>query len=150
MPKAKSAKSKSRMGQEDIPGVPVVRIGDPEFAHLREVVRYVEQQTRPGEPIFDFSSQPTYYFLANRPNPTRYALAAYAATREMQQEVIDDLERSATQLVIYQSGGYLDRLDQVPFAKRSAVIESYLRERYDKATQIGGTVILLRKVAEDG
>ena len=63
----------------------------------------------------------------------------------MQREVNADLERNETPLVIYQSGGYLDRLDRVPFAKRNAVIRRYLREHYDKATQIGGTVILLRK-----
>jgi hypothetical protein len=122
-----------------------IRIGDSEFAHIREVVGYVQQHARSGQAIFDFSSQPAYYFLADRPNPTRYALAAYAATREMQREVIDDIERSTAPLVIYRSGGYLDNLDGVPFAKRSALIESYLRSRYDKAHQIGGTVILLRK-----
>jgi hypothetical protein len=122
-----------------------IRIGDSEFAQLREVVSYVREQTDRNESIFDFSSQSAYYFLAQRRNPTRYALAAYAATPEMQREVNADLERNATRLVIYRSGGYLDRLDRVPFAKRSAVIKSYLQEHYDKATQIGGTVILLRK-----
>ena len=122
-----------------------VRIGDSEFTQLRQVVAYVRQHSGRDETIFDFSSQAAYYFLAQRRNPTRYALAAYAATPEMQREVNADLERNETPLVIYQSGGYLDRLDRVPFAKRNAVIRRYLREHYDKATQIGGTVILLRK-----
>lgn len=121
-----------------------IRIGDTEFAHLREVVAYLQRHTSAGEAIFDFSNQPAYYFLANRPNPTRYALAAYAATPEMQEEAISDLERSATALVIYRSGDYLDRLDRVPSAKRNALIHGYLRANYSVATQIGKTVILRR------
>ena len=128
----------------DWPRVGPIRIGGEQFLKLREVVSFIEANTQDHETIFDFSSQPTYYFLANRRNPTRFPLTAYASTPAMQKEVIMDLEREQTPLVIYRSNNYLDRLDTVPFAKRNALIEKYLRKHYRPEKTIGGTVILLR------
>ncbi|MFP8874735.1 MAG: hypothetical protein VCB42_09465, partial [Myxococcota bacterium] len=121
-----------------------IRIDDRQFTRLREVVSFIHENTQPRETIFDFSSQPAYYFLANRRNPTRFSLTAYASTPALQREVIADLEREQTPLVIYRSNTYLDRLDTVPSARRNTLIESYLRKHYKAATEIDGTVILLR------
>ena len=133
-----------RMLPTEWPRVGPIRIGGEQSSKLREVVSFIEAKTQAHETIFDFSSQPTYYFLANRRNPSRFPLTAYASTPAMQKEVITDLEREQTPLVIYRSNGYLDRLDTVPFTKRNALIEKYLRKNYRPEKTIRGTVILLR------
>ncbi|MFN0072123.1 MAG: ArnT family glycosyltransferase [Chloroflexota bacterium] len=60
----------------------------------RGVLEYIDARTSPGEPIFVFPVAPMFYFLADRPNPTRYnhlqpGVADDAAQRRMADELVD-------------------------------------------------------------
>lgn len=56
------------------------------------VVNYVRERTSGSEPIFVFPVAPMFYFLADRPNPTRYDhLQPGVANEAEQQQMIDDL-----------------------------------------------------------
>ncbi len=121
-----------------------LQIEDSQRAHLQRVVAFIQQNTRPEEPIFDFSSQGAYYFFADRPSATRYHQIAYAATPAMQREVIRDLEQTRTRLVIYRTGGWFDKIDGIPATERHPLIARYLDKHYTQAADIDGTVILLR------
>ncbi len=111
---------------------------------LEQIVEYIQTHTEPDEYIFDFTNHGAYYFLANRPNPTRYYLAAYAATEKMEKEVVVDLERKRPKYVLAYpnenapsgfGGGNTD--DQV-------IIGKYLRSHYQKETDIAGVAFLRR------
>jgi len=121
-----------------------VRLPEQQAVVLEQIVEYIQPHTEPDEYIFDFTNQAAHYFLANRPNPTRYYLAAYAATEEMQKEVIADLERKRPQYVLAYpnknspsgfAGGNTD--DQV-------IIGKYLQSHYQKETEIAGVVFFRR------
>ncbi|MCH8291061.1 hypothetical protein IH992_08190 [Candidatus Poribacteria bacterium] len=126
-----------RAGNIDIP--------DEQAEHIKTVVAYIQRHTARTEKIFDFTSQGAYYFFANRPSVTRFHQVAYASTPEMQQEVIDALERNQTQLVIFKTGGWFDNIDGITSEKRHPLIAQYLRDNYELAININGTQILMRK-----
>ena len=112
---------------------------------LERIVTYIQAHTEPNEYIFDFTNRGAYYFLANRPNPTRYYLAAYAATEGMQKEVVAELERKPPKYVLaYPNenspsgfGGSGNNDDQV-------IIGKYLRSHYQKEREIEGVTLLRR------
>jgi hypothetical protein len=115
---------------------------------LERVVEYIHTHTEPDEYIFDFTNHAAYYFLTNRPNPTRYYLAAYAATEEMQREVVADLQRRRPKYVLAHpdenapsgfAGGNTD--DQV-------IIGEYLRSHYRKEAGVADIAFLRRIQAE--
>ena len=121
-----------------------VRIPKQQADSIGRIVEYIQTHTEPDEHIFDLTNHGAYYFLANRPNPTRYYLAAYAATEEMQKEVVADLERKRPQYVLAYpdenspsgfGGGNTD--DQV-------IIGKYLRSHYQQETKIAGVAFLRR------
>jgi hypothetical protein len=121
-----------------------IRIPDDQASQIKAVVEYIQSNTEPDETIFDFSSQGGYYFFADRPMATRYHQVCYAATRAMQEEVIRDLERHRTNLVIFTTGSGYDSIDGVPNVDRHPLIAEYLKENYTESAKIGNTVILKR------
>src|SRR5436190_1436532 len=70
-------------------------------AHAEEVALRIEavkqavhELARPGQPIFDFSNQPAFYFFCDRPNPTRFYQVPILSPRAFQRETIVALERA--------------------------------------------------------
>lgn len=117
-----------------------VNIGQTQLAHLRRVVDFIQTNTTPNEPIFDFSNSGAIYFLANRHSATRYHQVAYAVTPDIQRQVIEDLIRTDTRLVIYGTDGF----DGIPNFKRHPLIAHYIDTHYERRLSIDGTLIFLR------
>ena len=127
----------ARAGKVDIP--------DDQVEQVQKVVAYIRENTAENEKIFDFTSQGAYYFFANRPSVTRFHQVSYASTPEMQQEIIEVLERDKTRLVIFKTGGWFDAVDGIRVEERHALIAAYLQANYALAVNINETEILLRK-----
>jgi hypothetical protein len=71
---------------------------------IQEVVSFLRQHTVPGEPIFAYPAIPGFYFLADRPNPTRFnhLFRGMASPRD-QEEMIGQLE--AVRYIVWDAGG---------------------------------------------
>ena len=77
-----------------------------EARQIREAVALVRAATAPGEPIFAYPAAPGFYYLADRPNPTRHNhLFAGMATPADQQEMVRQLE--AVRCVVWDYPGSL-------------------------------------------
>jgi hypothetical protein len=64
--------------------------------------RYLRDHTAPGEPIFVYPTLPMFYYLADRPNATRFGhVYPGAATLEEQREMIRSLEASDVRYVLW-------------------------------------------------
>ncbi len=126
-----------RAGRVDIP--------DAQAAHIGKVVAYIQENTAADEKIFDFTSQGSYYFFADRPSVTRFHQISYASTPAMQREVVAALEADGTRLVIFKTGGWFDAVDGISVEERHPLVAAYLMENYEPAITIGQTEILLRK-----
>jgi hypothetical protein len=126
-----------RLGKSEIPGE--------QEAMIRDVSEYIRGHTRPGEPVFDFSNQAGLLFFADRPTASRYLQVVCASLPEMQGEVVRDLERQQTSLVIFKTGSWFDNVDGVPAEQRSPVIARYLKARYEYAGQAGSVIFLKRR-----
>jgi len=124
-----------------------IQLPTDQVSQVQQVVKYIQSNTSENDTIFDFSSQGAYYFFANRKSATRYHQIAYAATKSMQEEVIRDLDKSQTKLVILGTGGWFDNIDGVPSTDRHPLIARYLEEHYREAANINGTIILRRKTS---
>jgi len=136
---------KERVVSEELARAGRVDIPDAQVQQIQKVVAYIQENTSPGEKIFDFTSQGAYYFFANRPSVTRFHQVSYASTPAMQREVIAALERDRTRLVLFKTGGWFDAVDGIPVEARHPRIAEYLQANYALAVDINGTQILLRK-----
>lgn len=113
---------------------------------IEKVVAYIQENTAPTEPIFDLSNQAAYYFLADRPNPTRYPLVVYASPEPLQKEVIADLERAKPKYVIFTTGsGWGNGPDGIQTVDRVPLVTAYIRSNYETDVKIESVSIWKRR-----
>ncbi|HKO56991.1 MAG TPA: hypothetical protein VJ276_14035, partial [Thermoanaerobaculia bacterium] len=132
----------------------VSRIGfrDPEAEEVRnriDSMRYhVFELTRPGQPIFDFSNQPAFYFYCDRPNPTRFYQVPILSPPAFQREAIVELERAKPPLVIRRSPQQFDIFDNVDNTTRAQALAAYIDAHYAYARSVRGVELWTRKQPE--
>jgi hypothetical protein len=95
------------------------------------------------------SGHPLLYVLAERPNPTRYDIAApgVVTSAPVQREIIESLERAGRPLVVR----WVDELTAAPEPNRAGessgvtLLDDYLEREYRETQRFGDFVILERR-----
>ena len=115
-----------------------------EFARdLTELIREIQSRTAPNEPIWVFPNEALIYFLADRPQPTRFPLAVFAVTRAQRQQLIADLERTRPRLAIVYRDAPLH--DRIPHEVALPEVVEYLANNYELDHDVGSFALLRRK-----
>ena len=129
----------------------VSRIGwiDPAAEEIRGriegVKAVVDELSKPGQPIFDFSNQPALYFFCDRPNPTRFYQVPILSPRDYQIETIRALERARPPLVIRHSPQEFDVFDGIDNSIRAQAVAGYIDDHYTYARSTRGVEIWRRR-----
>lgn len=128
----------------------VSRIGwvDPAAEEIRArvegVTAVVDELSKPGQPIFDFSNQPALYFFCDRPNPTRFYQVPILSPPAYQIETIRALERAKPPLVIRHSPQEFDVFDGIDNSIRAQAVAGYIDDHYTYARSTRGVEIWRR------
>jgi hypothetical protein len=141
----------------DLPVADGVRVRKDAARQLERVVRYVQRHTRSGEPIYVATRRadlvtagaPLLYVLADRPNPTRYDIAApgVVTTEAVQREIVDDLERSRVRTAVR----WIDPASAAPEPNKAGessgvtLLDDYLANEYRRVRTFGDYVVLERR-----
>jgi hypothetical protein len=129
----------------------VSRIGfvDPAAEEIRQridQVRYfVWQYSRRGDPIYDFSNQPAFYFFCERPNPTRFYQVPILSPPEFQRETILALDLARPPVVIRRSPQRFDEFDEIDNSVRAQAVAGYINDYYSFANSTRGVELWTRK-----
>ena len=93
-----------------LPAADGVRVARGEHEALERTVNYVRAHTKPGEPIYVAPKRsdlvtagaPLLYVLADRPNPTRYDIAApgVVTSEPVQDEIVQDIRDNDVRVVV--------------------------------------------------
>ncbi len=115
-----------------------------EFANgLEQITRAIQSRTAPNEPFWIFPNEALLYFLADRPQPTRFPLAIFAVTREQREQLIADLERTRPRwAVVYRDAPLHDR---IPHDQALPEVVAYLSSNYQLDQELGNFALLRRK-----
>jgi len=115
------------------------------LGRIEGVKGVVNELSKPGQPIFDFSNQPALYFFCDRPNPTRFYQVPILSPREYQIETIQALERSRPPLVIRHSPQEFDVFDGIGNSIRAQAVAAYIDDHYSYARSTRGVEIWRRR-----
>jgi hypothetical protein len=113
---------------------------------ITDVSKAIRERTKDGEPVFDFSNQPAFYFFADRPNPTRFYQVPILSPREFQAETIAALERAKPKVVIRRSPELFDQFDSVTNDLRAQAVSAYLDDLYRFDRNVRGVELWARRV----
>jgi len=112
---------------------------------ITDVTAAVHERTRQGEPIFDFSNQPAFYFFTDRPNPTRFYQVPILSPMDLQAEAIRALERSKPKVVLRRSPELFDQFDGVTNDLRAQAVSAYLDDAYHFDQSVRGVELWMRR-----
>jgi hypothetical protein len=112
---------------------------------IKDVAEEVGKLTRRGEPIFDFSNQPAFYYFADRPNPTRFYQVPILSPPELQAETIQVLERSKPKVIIRRSPELFDQFDGVTNDQRAQAVSAYIDDLYRLRKAVRGVELWTRR-----
>jgi hypothetical protein len=110
-----------------------LRVAPEQRSLARDATRFLERCARPGEPVFVAPDLPHLYFLAARPNPTRFDLVIPGAVSGA--EIVASLERSRTRCVVYNPRMYLQF---PPLAEIHPELANYLETRFARVAELRG------------
>lgn len=122
------------------------KIPDVQQVVLTSVADKIKSITKPGECIFDFSNQPAYYYLSNRPPASRFFVTAYIATKSDEEKLIFDLEKCENKLIIFKTGSTFDAIDGISNKDRAPSVSKYIKSNYRLVDSISGVEIYYRNV----
>jgi len=134
-----------------------VRVREDTATPLERTVRFVQRRTGRGEPIYVATRRsdlvtagtPLLYVLADRPNPTRYDIAApgVVTTEPVQREIVADLKRSRVRTVVR----WIDPVSAAPEPNKAGessgvtLLDDYLANAYRRLKSFGDYVLLERR-----
>ena len=129
---------------EVVPGGP--RIAG--ASQLDDLVADVRARTGTGEPIVVLPWYPIVYFLAERPNPTKFdwLFPGYLTTDAAVAGFLDEIEQSDARVVVYSPVSIDGRSDR-SLAAFAPEIDRYLRQRFQPTRRYGRFWVLTRKDA---
>lgn len=110
---------------------------------LEALVAAVRERTRPGEPIWVFPNEAMVYFLADRPQATRFPLGLFAVTRAQRLELVADLERSRPRYAVVWTRAIA--VDGIALEQALPEVVDYLVENYVPEARFGTVGLLRRK-----
>ena len=127
---------------EIMPGGPLVERSQA----LDDLIDDLRGRTRPEEPIVVLPWYPIVYFLADRPNPTRFdwLFPGYLETESEVAELIDSIDRSRARVVVY-SPISIDGLPDRSLAAFAPEIDRFLRQRFVPVKRYGRFWVMTRR-----
>lgn len=105
----------------------------------------IRENLAPGESFFTLTSEALWYYLVDRPCPTRFSVVWFAAPPFYQQEIIRDLERNNTTLVLYRNQAPSNRIDEITVEKRLPLVTAHVRQHYEPWRNVDGHELWKRR-----
>lgn len=109
-----------------------------------QVVNYVKKHTSPNDYIFAYTSDPAYYYLTERKNPSRFYVSWFADPQLYTNELLRDLKARPPKLVIYREGSWMDQPDTISMDVRIPEVNKWILANYHTKTQLDQAIILER------
>lgn len=110
---------------------------------VMKIDAFLKDKTRQADYVYFFPNEAAYYFLFNRRNPTRYAIAYQAITAEQRQEIVRDLEAKKPEYVIYSNATW--RIDNISENIQVPEVVDYLVSNYQPVAAYSDILFLKRQ-----
>lgn len=108
------------------------------------VKEYITRNTSKNDYVFSFTSDPLYYYVVNRKNPSRFYISWYADPQPYTDELLADLKSNMPSLIIFNEMTSLDNPDGIFMEYRLPEINEWIKYNYKKEKKIGRVTLLER------
>ena len=93
------------------------------------VIQGLQKELKSQSCFYTLTSEGIWYELLDKPPCSRYWYLIYAATKDAQKQLIQDLEEKKPEIILY-SGGFGDVLDGIPKEASHLWVHQYIWQHY--------------------
>lgn len=104
----------------------------------QQVVSYLKGRMGPRDDFFTLTSEADWYYLLDKPCPTRFPYIWTASSLDYQREAVEDLRRKKVKWVLYRDGDWSFMADGIDNEKRFPLIAGFLKENYAPVATVQG------------
>lgn len=109
---------------------------------MNETARIIRLNTTKDDYIYAFTSDPMYYYLTDRSNPSRMYINWYNDPQPYTDELLISLEQKKPAVIVYEEQSWMDAPDNMSMKERLPEVNRWILENYPIKTQIGKTTLL--------
>lgn len=109
------------------------------------VQNYIQSKTTEDQTIFSFTSNPFYYYVADRQNASRFFISWFTDPQPYTNELLTALKENPPAVIIYEDTTWMDMPDNISMKERIPEVDKWITSTYQKHTIIEGVVILEMK-----
>lgn len=105
-------------------------------ANYWPTVEFLKESLAADESFFTLTSEGVWYYLVDKPCPTRFSDVFYAATDFYQREMVEDLKRNKVKFIIYNNDCWTNLIDGIPTEARLPIVLDYINKNYEFITLV--------------
>ncbi len=102
-----------------------------------EAANFLNRNLGKNETFYTLTSEAAFYYLVERPCPTRFLLLFYAAPVPNQEELLRDLDSHRVKYLILDSPCVMNRLDGFTTPIRTPLVAAYAVKKYHPCVSFG-------------
>ncbi|MCZ6787545.1 MAG: hypothetical protein O7E54_10340 [Planctomycetota bacterium] len=110
----------------------------PDSGAFWDAVRYLRERVPPGASFYTIASESIWFYLLDRPCPTRFPLFHLALAPHLQREVIADLEAKSVPYLLYRTPHWTRNKT---YPQRFPIVFEYIHAHYEPLKTFGGIEI---------
>jgi hypothetical protein len=123
-------------------------LGVPDLNYLPkyylETADFVMANLEKDETFYTFTSEGVWYYLIDRPTPTRYPLAYTSTPDFMQRQVAKELTKNRCKIILVRNDHWACEIDDFPAAQRFPILVKFIETNYRPYKQIGDNELWIR------
>jgi len=114
------------------------------FYH-RELTDYLDANMDADDAFYTMTNEGFFYYLLDRPCPSRFNLSWIAMPPFYQEEIINDLEEKEVKWVLYRNKHWASKMDNITNEQRLPLLTDYLKENYEPHITLHDNEVWKRK-----
>jgi len=96
--------------------------------------------------FFTMTSEASWYYLLNRPCPSRFPVVWFAEPPFYQQEIVRDLRINRVKIILYRNREWPSNIDGISASERLPIVDAYIRDNYRPFATVAGNEFWIRKM----
>lgn len=120
---------------------------DAEFipSDYQEGLSFLRANLSKEDEFFTLTSEASWYYMLDRPCPSRFSIVLHAAPPFYQREVVRDLRVHRVKIILYADNNEFSNLDGISASERLPIVYAYIWDNYRPYATIAGMDFWIRK-----
>ncbi len=110
---------------------------------------FLKNELSDNDTFVSLSTEAIWYYLLDKPCPTRFPTTWFAAPSFYQEEFVEDIKKASPKIILYNTEtSPVNSYYKIPNQKKFSIIFNYIHEYYEPYTNIEGHEIWKKKTSD--